>query len=220
MLRVLPLALRSTVRLALLALAWTATPAAWAQDPAVIGQVHDANGAFVGTVIDFDQNQQSARVHGSIQGSIVEFTIRNLNVVEYLDPKTKTVYFANGDCTGQAYVLADATYPALGGILAGAGGPVQYYFAPSGTVGGVFAAGSSKDFENLACDPVGASVSAYPVTPIALSFVLPYTMSTELVGQPAALPVPAVDRWGLLGLALALALAALLGLSARRRARA
>ncbi len=37
-------------------------------------------------------------------------------------------------------------------------------------------------------------------------------MTTDLITQPAALPVPAVDRWGLLGLALALVVAALLGL--------
>ncbi len=87
--------------------------AARAQDAAVVGQVYDANGAFVGTVIDFDQNEQAARVHGLIQGSIVEFTVRNLAVEEYLDPKTKRVYFTSGDCTGQAYVRADATFPAL-----------------------------------------------------------------------------------------------------------
>lgn len=197
-----------------------AVPTAQAQDPVVLGQVHDANNTFVGTVIDFDQNEQAARVHGVIEGSVVEFTIRNLAVEEYLDPKTKTVYFANGDCTGQAYVRADATYPALGGILAGAGGPVQYYFAPSGTVGGNFALGSSRDFEILGCDPAGYTASAYPVSPIALSYVLPYSMTTELVAPEAALAVPAVDRWGLLGLGLALALAALLGLRRRPGARA
>lgn len=195
----------------------TAMPAAQAQDPVVMGQVYDANNTFVGTVIDFDQNEQAARVHGVIEGSIVEFTIRNLAVEEYLDPQTKTVYFANGDCTGQAYVLANTTYPALGGILAGAGSPVQYYFAPSGTLGGNFALGSSRDFEIFGCDPAAGTASAYPVSPIALSYVLPYSMTTEQVAPAAALPVPAVDRWGLLGLALALALAALLGLGRRSR---
>lgn len=186
--------------------------AARAQDAAVVGQVYDANGAFVGTVIDFDQNEQAARVHGLIQGSIVEFTVRNLAVEEYLDPKTKRVYFTSGDCTGQAYVRADATFPALGGILAGAGAPTQYYFAPSGTVGGNFALASYRDFETAVCVATAGTASAYPVSPIALGYSLPYSMTTDLITQPAALPVPAVDRWGLLGLALALVVAALLGL--------
>lgn len=210
---------RAIAPLSLLAL-FALAPAAVAQDAVVTGQVYDANGVFVGTVVDYDQVNQAARVHGVIQGSIVQFTIRNLNVSEYLDPPTKRVYFANGDCTGQAYVQAGSDYPALGGVLAGVGGPTQYYFAPTGTPAGNVAAGSYREFELAACTPSAVNLGAYPVAPIALSYALPYSMNTQLVLDPLVQSVPAVGTPGLVALALVLAATALFGLRARSRSRA
>ncbi|MCB9377311.1 MAG: hypothetical protein H6511_00915 [Holophagales bacterium] len=210
---------RSIRHLCILALAATAAAPALAQAPAVVGQVYDADGAFVGTVIDYDSVQQSARVHGLIQGSVVEFTIRNENIAEYLDPEVHRVYFGNGDCTGQAYAPGGfGTYPALGGILAGAGD--QYFFAPSGTPAGTFGVGSYRDFEVAACNSGAVVINGYPVTGISLAYTLPYSMSTQTISQGELLPVPAVDGRGLFALALALAAAGLLGLRARDGVRA
>ena len=211
---------RSTSKLPLLLILLAPAAAALAQDPVIQGQVHDANGAFVGTVVDYDQTGQSARVHGLIEGSIVQFTIRNLGVSEYLDPPAKRVYFANGDCTGQAYVQAGSDYPALGGVLAGVGGPTQYYFAPTGTPGGNIGVGSYREFETAACSSLSTNLVAYPVSPIALSYALPYTMSTHLGLEATTQSVPAVGTLGLVILALALAGAALLGLRLRSGVRA
>jgi hypothetical protein len=192
--------------------AWLAlATVAAAQDPLVTGQVYDANGLFVGTLIGYTQGAAGGELLREIDGDVVQLSISNTGDPAIL-PQGQTVWFSGTDCTGQAYAAGpNVGTAALAGVLAGAGNPNVYYFAPAGTVS-VLPAVLSRAFFAGGCsnDPGTLPPGLFPVivSPDPLVFTVPFVVETfrPILAQPAA--VPGLERWGLVGLGIALSMAA------------
>ena len=181
-----------------------------AQDPPLLGQIYDGDGTFVGTLTSHDQADGTGRIFREIDGDVVELLVNNR--FERVEPLGTLVWFSGAGCTGQAY--AEASEPgmsALAGILAGGGLPNVFYFAPAGTVAVVAAVTSSASFNGACGAPAPAPAALFPVSPSPdpLDFTPPFGAQPS-PGFTTLAAVPGLERWGLVGLGLALAFAAVL----------
>jgi hypothetical protein len=187
----------------------TSVPAS-AQDPLVLGQIYDDDGTFVGTMTSHDQESGRGQVFREIDGDVVELIVNNR--FQRVEPLGTLVWFSGAGCTGQAYAeAAEPGMSALAGVLAGGGLPNVFYFAPAGTVAIAAAAAASSASFNGACGgPAPLPAAFFPVSPSPdpLVFTPPFGAQPS-PGFNTISAVPGLERWGLVGLGLALALAAL-----------
>lgn len=166
----------------------------------------DANGTMIGRVqatgsgiVQFD-----IEVTAELAGQPVAMVARNSTFLQSSYPGPGAdVFFTSSDCTGQAYIFWNELIPFAPLGITGAPPNFTAYLAPVGTSPTSITFGSRLEQASDACTVgTGPVDPAIPVDPIPLTRIGPF----KLEGGPGTSiqAVPALDRWGLVGLAVAL----------------
>ena len=190
---------------------------AWGQIQPASSELVDSTGTVVGSILDFEGPNRSAKVPLLVEGHTTILAFRpGINPVLILTlTETEGVFFASADCTGQGFAANAGPDSFL--EPQAIGGPQYTFFVGAPGTPGPFAYNSVLRGGQACSVESDTLASALPVNAVR-DLTPPWQPPFRIVNSPNPNSVPAVSPAGLLVLALSLVALGIVLLRRRREA--